>query len=201
MNILTDILPKKVEIDGYQFEINTDFRAGIAFEMMIQKGEFDIAEILKIYYGDKIPRNIDKAISEAELFYCCGELPEIKDETKRSEYKKQAYSFEVDAKAIFADFWRYYAIDLSQEGLHWWTFRALLNGLPEKSEFKQRAYYRTCDVKGLPKNEKKRVLKIRSMLEIKSPLSEKMTLDERNSKMIEYIKTRQKEIAGGEINE
>ena len=200
MNILTDILPKAVEVGGRWYEINTDFRAGIAFEIMIQNGKFDVKEIINLYYEDNIPPDINKAINAIELFYCCGELPETKENEKPLEKKKHAYSFEVDAKAIFADFWRYYAIDLSQEGLHWWTFRALLNGLPEKSEFKQRAYYRTCDVKGLPKNEKKRVLKIRSMIEIKAASGEKMTLEERNNKMLNYVLARQNEIAGGGLN-
>jgi hypothetical protein len=128
------------------------------------------------------------------LFYCCGTKPEKKESPKST---KQAYSFEMDSAAIYADFWRYYKINLWEDALHWWIFRSLLEGLPEKSEFKQRVYYRTCDLKELSKNEKKRILKIRDRIAIKDTSSPKMTLEERNDAMKAYIRRRAEETAGG----
>ena len=193
MNILTDALPKIVDIGGFRYEINTDFRAGIAFELMIEENKHDIAEILALYFPDGIPCDLEGAISAIERFYCCGRQL---DEKKSTPTKgKQGYSFSADASAIFADFWKFYNIDLSQEGLHWWAFRSLLEGLPEKSEFKQRIYYRTCDTKGMSKKEKERILKIRASLEIKTSESEKMTLEERNAEMKAYLQKRVKEVS------
>lgn len=196
MNILTDTLPKTVQIAGKSYAINTDFRAGVAFEIMLQTGEEDAAKILSAFFPDGFPiAEPEDIISAIELFYCCGALPEKKAQTTNE--KKQAYSFTIDGSAIFADFWNYYNIDLSQEGLHWWAFRSLLECLPEKSEFKQRIYYRTCDLKGLSKKERERILKIRSQIEIKNNSSGKVTLEERNAKMLEYMKKRREEIKKG----
>lgn len=194
MNILTDALPTTVRIAGREYEINSDFRAGIEFEMMIEQGENDVYRLLAPFFSS-IPRDLAGALREAELFFCCGKLPEKSEKPTKS---KQAYSFLVDSEAVFADFWRYYNIDLSREYLHWWVFRALLMGLPEKSEFKQRIYYRTCDLKGLPKKERERIMSIRSRIEIKAKTGGKQTLEERNAAMLAYVAKRAAEIAGGE---
>lgn len=103
----------------------------------------------------------------------------------------------MDAETIFADFWRYYNIDLSSEALHWWVFRALLAELPQDSGFKERVYYRTCDLKGLPPAEQKRIKKIREYIAIKKENKGKLTLEERNALMLEYVAKRSEEAKGG----
>lgn len=196
MNILTDALPYAVNINGVQHHINTDFRAGIKFELMIQRGETDPQKLLKPFFREDIPGDIIETIHAIHLFYCCGSIPEKKEGQRN---KKAAYSFEVDSGAIFADFMNYYRIDLTQERLHWWEFRFLLENLPPKSEFKQRVHYRICDLKGLHKTERERILKIRSQIEIKTAEGNKITLEERNKKMIEYLAKRRNETTGGEM--
>lgn len=191
MNILTDALPDAVEIGGRLYKINTDFRAGIEFEISVQEGCRDM-RLLRPFFPNGLPSGVslEEAVGATELFYCCGELPDGQGVPQR-----QGYSFSADAGVIFADFRNFYNIDLSRESLHWWAFRALLEGLPEKSGFKERIYYRTCDTRGMSKREKERIAKIRSYIAIKaggdaSPL----TLEERNEKMKEYVKKR-----GGEV--
>ena len=191
MNILTTELPKTVDINGVRTPINTDFRASIQFETAILAGEKDEEKLLGFYF-DEIPKDKAEALQAIELFFCCGNIPKGKDRATRKT--AQAYSFEDDASAIFADFWNVYNIDLSAEGLHWWAFRALLEGLPEKSEFKQRIYYRTVeskDLKGLSKKERERILSLKKRLEIKSDnKGGRMTLEERNESYINYVKMR-----------
>lgn len=194
MSILTDTLPVSVEIGGKSYPINSDFRVGIQFENLIMSGEENPLNLLLPFFEDNLPDDLEGAFKAIEEFYCCGKLPEKKEKpTERNT--KQAYSFDLDSEVIFSDFWNFYNIDLSQEGLHWWSFRSLLFGLPEKSEFKQRAYYRTCSLKDLSKKERQRVLKIRSQIEIKAKEDEKTTLNERNAQMKAYILKRQKELA------
>ena len=194
MNILTETLPTAVTVNGGVYSINTDFRAGIKFETMIQQCEKNPVKLLQPFFGEYIPSDIKAAIREIHLFYCCGSIPEKKDGTQP---KKRAYSFEADASAIMADFWRYYGINLAESNMHWWVFSSLLENLPTKSEFKQRVHYRICDLKGLHKKERERVLKIRSQIEIKSTDSKKITLEERNQSMIDYLAMRRKETSGG----
>lgn len=131
---INDNLPKSLEIGGYTYPINTDFRAGMEFELMMQKGERDIVKLLIPFFGEKIPRDIEGAFDAVELFYCCGTIPERKEKISNTN---PAYSFDVDKNAIYADFWRFYNINLWTTSLHWWMFRALLDGLPNESETKQ----------------------------------------------------------------
>ena len=200
MNILTEPLPAHVEIGGLLFPINTDFRVGIEFEIITQKNNQDIAKWFELYFepGNYPLHDIEGAVNALMWFYRCGNQP-TKEE--KPTHNKIPYSFAVDSEVIFADFWQYYNIDLSQEGLHWWVFRALLFGLPDESSFKQRVYYRTCDTKGLSKKEKERIMKIRKTYEIRDDLKEEITLEERNAKMLKYLEKRREDIKkGGEVN-
>ena len=193
MNLLTDRLPERVKVGRSIFELNTDFRAGVSFELMAEAGETDYKKLLRPFF-DEIPKDIAGALEAALWFYRCGQEPEEKVEKK---VNKQAYSFSADSEAIIADFRHFYSVDISSSNMHWWTFRALLLGLPEDSNFKQRIYYRTCDTKDLPKKEKQRVLRIRKRIKInKETGGKKMTLEERNQAMKDYIARRSAELRG-----
>lgn len=197
MNILLNKPPGMVEIGGKMYRINSDFRACVSFEIMIDEGEKDITKIVKLFFPDGVPDEDIEEIAEVIIwFYSTGTSIEEKKE-RRSE-TRQAYSFDIDSNVIYSDFLNFYNIDLSNANMHWWEFRALLDGLPDKSEFKQRVYYRTCDTKGMSKNEKKRVAKIRKILEIKKSKGQKMSLEERNAKMLSYVANRAREIGGVE---
>ena len=193
MNILIDRLPNAVTVDGIRYQPETDYRAAIAFELLVDAGEEDFYNLMRPYYPHGLPANAEAAVEAALWFYRCGEdLPE-----EKPKKKPRSYSFEVDADVIFADFWRYYNIDLSNEALHWWAFRALLAGLPDDSGYKERVYYRTCELKGLPPAEQKRIKKIREYIAIKKENKGKMTLEERNALMLEYVAKRSEEAKGG----
>lgn len=196
MNILTDSLPGTVDIGGRKYPINTDFRVGIKLEESELRTESDIYNLLTLYFGDIFPSDIRGAIEAVRWFYACGDIPDKKDGQKDNPPK---YSFKVDSGVILADFWQYYNIDLTQEGLHWWVFRALLFGLPQESEFKQRIYYRgltASDMKGMSQKERRRIAKIKDVIRIEVQDMEKITLQERNAQMIAYIQKRQNETKG-----
>lgn len=195
-NILTKTLPTKIQTENGIFEPITDFRASVEFEIMVENGEQDIFTLLKPYYPKGLPKDNEAAAAEAAiLFYMCG------DEAKKDEFKpikrgKRAYSFAVDSEAIYADFSRYYNIDLTSVNIHWWKFRALLMGLPNDSSFKERIYYRTCELKGLSNKEKKRIAEIRKEIEIKENETSKITLEQRDKQMLDYVTKRSKEMRG-----
>lgn len=197
MNILLNKPPEMVEIGGNMYPINSDFRACVSFEIMIDEGEKDFAKIVRLFFPDGIPDEDIEEIAEAIIwFYAIGASKEEKRESRSNT--RQAYSFDIDSNIIYSDFLNFYNIDLSKANMHWWEFRALLDGLPDKSEFKQRVYYRTCDTNGMSKPEKKRIAKIRKILEIKKTKAQKMTLQERDAKMLSYVANRAREIGGGE---
>lgn len=196
MNILLEGLPDTVTIGEYEYPIETDFRAGIAFELAVQRGDNSLEAWLKPWFGEYgYPRDLEGAIKAAVWFYSCGVTKDItKDEKNNKEAKnaKQGYSFEVDADALLSSFWQAYRIDLTTERLHWWVFRKLMFGLPDECEFSRRVYYRTCELKDLPKKERERIVKIRNKIAIENT-GGKMTLAERNTQMREYVKRRHKE--------
>lgn len=194
MNILTDYLPSSVNIGETSFDIVTDFRAGVSFFLMIEMGEDNIYKLCKPFFPNGIPLDIGGAV-EAVLYFLRG--GEITEDNAPKQSNKPSYSYSIDSEAIYADFWRYYNIDLSQDELHWWTFRSLLMGLPEDSNFKMRIYYRTCNLRDLPKKEQKRIAKIRKEIEIKTvEKGVKLTLEQRNKQMIDYVSRRSKELRG-----
>lgn len=190
MNILTETLPEKISINNIVFDICTDFKAGIKFELLIQNGEENIEKLLAPFFPNGVKEEqLQEALKAAELFYCCGKLPEQHNHFEANN--KQSYCFDKDANIIFADFLNCYGINLNTVSLHWWAFRSLLEGLPEKSEFKQRIYYRNLDTKGMSKKEKERIGKYKKAIEIKpSNNYHKMTLEERNTHFKNYVKKR-----------
>ena len=191
MNVLIDRCPNVITMNGHRYQVETDYRAAVAFEIMADKGEEDIYKLMSPFYPQGFP-GTEEAVEAALWFYRCGEdLP--KEKPKKTP---RSYSFEIDAETIFADFWHYYNIDLSTEGVHWWIFRALLASLPDDSGYKQRAYYRTCDLKGLPKAEQERIKRIRNVIAIKKENTGKMTLEERNALMLDYVSKRTSEAKG-----
>lgn len=194
MNILTDKLPSSVKIGNSIYDIETDFRAGVSFSLMAENGENNIINLCKIFFPKGLPRDIMGAFDAVLLFYRGGEVTE---DNKKPKHNKPVYSYKVDSEAIYADFWRFYSIDLSQEALHWWTFRSLLMGLPEDSNFKKRIYYRTCNLRDLPKKEQKRIAEIRKEIEIKTAdKGGKISLEQRNQQMLDYVSKRSEEIRG-----
>lgn len=197
MNILTERPPTSVNVGGSVYNINTDYRIGVEFELMVEAGEESVSKLISPFYPHGIPHDVEDAIDSALWFYRCGNEPA----TGSGKGGKQGYSFAVDAEAIYSDFSCYYGIDLSSADLHWWTFRALLFGLPEDSNFKKRIYYRTCDLKKLPKSERERIGKIRKHIEIKhnTKTGDKLSLAERNEKMLEYVAKRSAEAQKSEV--
>ncbi|MBY2284531.1 bacteriophage Gp15 family protein, partial [Clostridioides difficile] len=75
MNMLIDVLPESVEIDGEEYKINTDFRISILFEMLIQDNSISDEEkgenALLLFYP-VIPKNTATAIDKIIWFYSCG---------------------------------------------------------------------------------------------------------------------------------
>lgn len=138
MNILIDVLPKHVEIDGIEYKINTDFRIGIMFELLIQDNtltDMEKVEIALNLYYPEIPHDPIQALEKILWFYRCGkeyDAESSQEDTEGTTQQQAIYSFEHDAEYIYAAFLDQYGIDLQDiEHLHWWKFRALFKGLKE----------------------------------------------------------------------
>lgn len=138
MNILIDEVPEYVEIDGIEYKINTDFRIGIMFELLIQDNtlaDMEKVEIALNLYYPEIPNDPIQALEKILWFYRCGkeyDAESPQEGTEGTTQQQAIYSFEHDAEYIYAAFLDQYGIDLQDiEHLHWWKFRALFKGLKE----------------------------------------------------------------------
>lgn len=183
MNILVDLLPTEIEIDEKKYEINSDFRTSILFELLMQDksiGEEDkIFMALQLYYPT-IPSNINLAIEKMLWFYRCG-----KDITKSKGNGKgksvtQIYSFEHDDDYIYAAFMDQYNIDLQDiQYLHWWKFKAMFKSLKEDNEIVKIMGYRSMDLSKIKdKEEKAYYKKMQELYKLPISKDEKEKLDE-----------------------
>lgn len=147
MNILIDLLPFEVEIEGKMYSINTDFRVAMMFESLMQDENILDSEkgymALDLFY-EVIPPNIPLAVEKIQWFYKCGK-DNIKSEGfSNSNKTKNIYSFEHDDDYIYSAFLTQYGIDLQDvEGLHWWKFKAMFKGLKEDNKISKIMSYRS----------------------------------------------------------
>jgi len=202
VNLLIDPLPTSVKIGGQDWPINTEFYVGILFELIMQdptiKDTEKVVQALSLYYP-QTPPDIEGAMDALLWFYRCGADTEKSGGGASSGQPKKAYCFEQDADLIFAAFYGQYHIDLSDaEGLHWWKFRALFRGLPSDCELVKVMGYRTADLKGMGKAQKKLYEKMRKIYAIKNKRSVESTvsLAERNKRMMDYVAQRFTEVGG-----
>lgn len=160
--------------------------------------EEKIAHALDLFYPEQIPEDIDGAVDAIVEFYQCGGKEEKKNDDKpalyrNSKQKEQNYSFEQDAAYIYAAFLTQYGIDLnSVEYLHWWKFAALFESLGEEHKISKIMYYRSADLKGKSKQERRFLKKMKEIYALKHGRSavQKQTLSQRNASMKEYVRKR-----------
>lgn len=162
MNILIDDIKYSnlVEVNGEEYEIRTNFRYSILFELMMQDSSLDpgtkVSKGLELYYP-VVPDDISAAVDAILWFYRCG-----KEETNQQKRmaarrgKNQLYSFEHDSGLIYAAFLGAYNIDLQNiQYMHWWRFRFLFNSLPRDCEFVRAMEYRCIEINDKMTNDQK----------------------------------------------
>jgi len=160
VNLLLDRPPTKIEVGGLFYEIDADFRTGIAFELLMLDEEFTEMEkasrAIELYFP-RIPEDEGEAMEKILWFYLCGreETNREEKEEMKSTHKNIVYSYEYDAGSIYAAFLSQYGIDLVEiPFLHWWKFKALFHALDENLEFMKIMRYRAVDITKIPKEQK-----------------------------------------------
>lgn len=183
MNILIDLVPTSVEIDNQEYEINSDFRISILFELLMQDnsmGDKDkMLMALKLYYP-VIPKNLNEAIEQMLWFYRCGKDVRKSKGNGKGKSGTQIYSFEHDDDYIYAAFMDQYNIDLQDiEYLHWWKFKAMFKSLKEDNEIVKIMGYRSMDLSKIKdKEEKAYYKKMQELYKLPISKDEKEKLDE-----------------------
>jgi len=201
VNLLVDPLPITVSIRGQAWPINSEFYVGILFELLMQDPSLPdtekVAGALSLYYP-KVPADIEGAIEAMLWFYRCGAQEKRgKGGGEGAGRPQKAYCFSQDAELIYSAFYSQYHIDLSEaEDLHWWKFRALFAGLSSECELKKIMGYRTADLKGMGKEQRKLYEKMRKLYALKNPrnVESSMSLAERDQRMKDYVARRFSEV-------
>lgn len=160
MNLLIDLLPKRLEVDGKEYAINYDFRTGILFEMMMQDRELSNEEKLKqaieLFFVEEIPRDLEAAIHQIVWFYKCGKEEKSRG-SNESHQQKSIYSYNYDDDYIYSAFLSQYHIDLQDvENLHWWKFKAMFKALHQDQEIVKIMGYRVLDLNTIKDKEQKK---------------------------------------------
>lgn len=183
-------LPDTVEIGGVPTRINPDFRIGVAIETELLTDAPDVEGLLRAFYPDGIPADVETAADQMIWFYAhTDETGQNDDETPRSSALR-GYDFTQDADALMASFQQAYGIDLERDSLHWWKFRRLMFGLPGDTPFMMRVQYRVADLDKLPKEQRKHYRKMRRLYALKQPQRRKMTTEERDAAMKARVRKR-----------
>lgn len=170
MNLIHDPYPRTVIVGERELEIVTDFKDWLRFVDMLKDTAVQEHEKLLImlgFYLDELP------VTEAAMAYrplidffrMKGSEPARTEVPQGPEGEsgkaKVLYDFSFDARYIISGFWQDYRIDLTETDMHWWKFRILLDGLSEKTEFKQRVMYRNTNTAAIKDtNERNRILRI-----------------------------------------
>lgn len=182
INLLLDPLPIEVEIGGCLFAINSDFRAGIRYEIAVQIAKSDeeaILEGLHAFYGDNIPNDTEGAIEAMIWFYSCGKDNQKVPGGNGYSNGKAAYSFASDAGYIYAAFLDQYGIDLTEvRYMHWWKFQALFQALKDDNRISGIMGYRVANLANLPKEQKKLYSYLQKLYEIPMPEEQRNELNE-----------------------
>lgn len=149
-----------MEVNRERYEIRTNFRTSILFELLMQDDCLDaktkVYKGLNLYYPF-IPADLSAAVDTALWFYRCGkEETTIQKRMASRRGKSQTYSFEHDDGLIYAAFLLAYNIDLQDiQYMHWWRFRFLFNSLPKDCEFVRAMEYRSVDINDKMSKEQK----------------------------------------------
>lgn len=173
MNLLIDLVPKKVEIEGIEYEINSDFRTSILFEMLIQDNDLSseekIINALELYYP-VIPLYPNEAIEKILWFYRCGKDVVTSNGSKNNSKSSKVYDFDYDDEYIYSAFLDQYKIDLQDiKYLHWWKFKAMFKALKEDNEIVKIMKFRSVDLKDVKdKSEKTYYRKMKNLYKLPS---------------------------------
>jgi len=161
--LLTGKLPTSFQIGGKEYEIASDFRTMLELEAVFSASDLTDAEkgekALRLFYGG-IPEDVEAAVERLCFFWRGG-----RTETPRKRRRQLAggdfpqrpvYAFCHDAGLIYAAFLTQYGIDLCEaEGMHWWKFLALFEGLEDDRLMKEVMRCRAVEIRGdMPQGQK-----------------------------------------------
>lgn len=184
-------LPEAVEVQGRAWAVRTDFRVWLRL-MTLMAGplaaEEKLARALALCYP-AVPGDLAAAAEGLAWFFRCGApAPAAGGEAASAA---PCFSPEEDAALLVAAFQQAYAVDLTEEGLHWWRFRALLEGLPDGTQLRHVMSLRAVrdgELRELDPAMRRQVQRLRARYRLKGRAPE--ALSERDRRLKRYVAAR-----------
>lgn len=157
-------LPTRIIADDLEIPVSADFRSWIKADLIMKDRQIPKEAKLPVicqYIGLDLT-NLDVTIPDLWTgifkFYMCEQEP--RGEAVSSS-RATAYRFDCDWWLIYAAFIQQYGINLLTADLHWFEFRALLDGLTEQTQFIKVVQARLRDTSKLKGEEKAQAEKLK----------------------------------------
>lgn len=154
MNLLMNKAPDHVKVSKKNVYLKTDFRTSIRFELLMMNDaktdEEKLRQALKMYYGEHYfhASEVEEAVNGIIWFYTGGK-ESSKAKKKKNENRSRlsrVYDYEHDADYIYSAFLQQYNVDLQDQQLHWWKFKAMFRALTDQCEFVKIMGYRSIEI-------------------------------------------------------
>lgn len=154
MSILTDDLPASLDIEGVKCPIQTDFKTWLKVSKLMETETIInvLPQILRLVFFE-LPPKLEGAIYAILDFYLGVSSKNVSQ--GQGSTNKALFNFDYDAELIYAAFMQQYGIDLCESTMHWWKFRALVNGLAEDTHFSKVIQCRGVDLSEIKDKERK----------------------------------------------
>lgn len=139
LSLLTSPLPESIELSS-GLVLSIDVRACVALDVLDRLEDERYTQRQRAAYAiSRIVKNPFPAESVEEVIELVGEFLRCNDPDLPSQKStgKPTFSYWQDARHLVAAFQQAYGIDLTKDDLHWWRFRALLEGLPDSTRLAQ----------------------------------------------------------------
>ena len=157
-------LPTRITADKLEIPVSADFRSWVKADLIMKDRQIPKEAKLPVicqYIGLDLSR-LDVTIPDLWAgifkFYMCEQEPR---EEAVSPSNTTAYRFDCDWWLIYAAFRQQYGINLLKADLHWFEFRALLDGLTEQTQFIKVVQARLRDTSKLKGEEKTQAEKLK----------------------------------------
>lgn len=157
-------LPTRITADDLEIPVSADFRSWIKADLIMKDRQIPKEAKLPVicqYIGLDLSR-LDVTIPDLWAgifkFYMCEQEPRGEAVSSSSA---TAYRFDCDWWLIYAAFVQQYGINLLTADLHWFEFRALLDGLTEQTQFIKVVQARLRDTSKLKGEEKAQAEKLK----------------------------------------
>lgn len=181
MNLLMNKAPDCVRVSKKKIYLKTDFRTSIRFELLMmdetKSDEEKLRQALKLYYGDYrfSPALLEEAVEGIIWFYTGGKKSS-KAKKQKSESRSRlsrVYDYEHDADYIYSAFLQQYNVDLQDQQLHWWKFKAMFRALTDQCEFVKIMGYRSIEINNnMTKSQKEFYQKMKKLHALPLPKGE-----------------------------